>query len=73
MSSDEQLLAWVERRGGDYLASFVAEATAQQRAPAVRPFNSQVEARQWVMQEAHAVRASVKWINGGTVHDRTQH
>ncbi len=73
MPSDEQLLAWVELRGGDYIASFVAESTAKQRAPAMRLFNSQDEARQWVMREADAVRASIKWINDGTVYGCAQH
>lgn len=64
MSSDEplSLLAWIEPRGKDCLASFVAEAAAKQRTPAVRQFASQDEARRWVMSEADAVRAPVKWL-----------
>ena len=71
MSSEERLrlLAWIELRETDYLASFVAEAAAKQRTPAVRQFASQDEARQWVMKEADAIRAPVKWVPEGTERD----
>ncbi len=73
MPSDDQLLAWIELRGGDYLASFVAESAAKLRAPAMRLFNSLDEARQWVMKEADAVHAPVRWIAEGTVDECTEH
>lgn len=71
MSSDEQLqlLAWIEPRGTECLASFVAEAAAKQRPPAVRSFSSSDEARQWVLQEAGAVRAEVKWVADASLHE----
>lgn len=71
MSSDErlQLLAWIEPQGQNCLASFVAEAAARQRPPAVRRFASPDEARQWVMNEADAVRAPVKWLAEGAARD----
>jgi hypothetical protein len=73
MSSDERLLAWIERREGVCLASFVAKSTARQRAPATRRFASQDEARQWVTNEAEAVRAPVEWVTDGAVRDRAPH
>ena len=72
MSSDERLLAWIEPRGGDCLASFVAESAAKQRAPATRQCTSQDEARQWVMKEADALRAPIAWITEGILRERAQ-
>ncbi|HUN40609.1 MAG TPA: hypothetical protein VMU81_09985 [Acetobacteraceae bacterium] len=73
MPSDERLLAWIEPRGGDCLASFVAEHAAQRREPATRRFASPDQARQWVMQEAHALDAPVEWIAEGVLRDSTRH
>jgi hypothetical protein len=67
MPSDERLLAWLTPSGSDFLAFFVAESAAQRRAPATRQFASPDEARQWVMNEAHAIGAPVAWISQDTV------
>lgn len=67
MRSGERLLAWLEPAEGQCLASFVAEAAAQWRAPASRNFASSDEARQWVMNEADAIHAPVEWIVQGAV------
>jgi len=71
MASDEQLrlLAWIESRGTECQASFVAESAAKLRTPAMRRFGSPDEARQWVMKEADAVRAPVKWIAEASMRD----
>ena len=69
MPWDERLLAWIEPRGGGYLAAFVAKAELERRAPAIQQFRSQDEARQWVLKEAEAVRARVEWSTAGTLLD----
>ena len=73
MPSNERLLAWIEPHGGDCLVSFVAESAAERRAPATRRCASRDEARQWVMQEADAVRAAVEWVAEGAIRDRAPH
>lgn len=70
MPSDEQLLAWIEPRDGACVASFVAKAAAQRRAPATRQCASQDEARQWVTKEAEALHASIEWMGEGGIGER---
>jgi hypothetical protein len=43
------------------------------RAPAMSEFSSQDEARQWVINEAAAVRVAVEWITEGTARERVGH
>jgi hypothetical protein len=73
MPSSDRMIAWIEQRGGDCVAAFVAESTAERRAPAVRQFASRDEARRWVIQEADAVQASVEWVTDGAVRVRPLH
>ena len=70
MPSDGRLLGWIEPREDGYLGAFVAKPEAKRRAPATRRFRSPDEARQWVMQEAHAVGASVEWLAASLDHLR---
>jgi hypothetical protein len=51
----------------------IAESSAKQRAPAMRQFASLDEVRQWVMNEADAVRPAVEWITEGTARERVRH
>ena len=69
MPSDERLLGWIEPGDEGYLGAFVAKPEATRRAPATRQFPSPDEARQWVMNEAHAVGAPVEWLAGAASLD----
>jgi hypothetical protein len=60
---NRHFLAWIEPRGSDeFLAAFVGEPVARQRAPATQLCSSAGEARQWVEREAAAVDIPVKWV-----------
>jgi hypothetical protein len=69
MFSRDSLIAWIEPRpSSDFVAAFVASATATQRRPAIRRFASRDEARDWVETQAAEFEVPVEWVDRGPVH-----
>ena len=64
MRADDRLLAWIEQHREDaFLASFVAAATANIRAPASKLCCSHQTAREWIEGQAVAFDAILEWVS----------
>ena len=64
MSTSSKLLAWIEPSDGrEYLAAFVASATASRREPAAYSCASPFEAHRWVEVQAAEFGVPVEWID----------
>jgi hypothetical protein len=60
----DRLIAWIEQRAPcEFVAAFVASATASERRPAVCRCSSQHEARHWVEAEAAEFEVPVDWVD----------
>ncbi|HUC17028.1 MAG TPA: hypothetical protein VMA37_04985 [Acetobacteraceae bacterium] len=56
------LLAWIERRGDEFLAALVGAPVADIRPPATRLCASSAKARQWIEDEAAALGLPIQWV-----------
>jgi hypothetical protein len=71
MTINGNLLAWIEPCGDDhYIGAFVGEGAApgaygqsSGRPPATQDCSSPAEAREWVENQASALRLPIKWIS----------
>lgn len=63
MVGSGKLLAWIVPHGDEFVAALVGSAAVRSRAPATQVCPSQLDARQWVEEEAAAVGLPVEWID----------